>query len=113
MKIPSKYIVAISWYLDGVRHDELFHEMSDDRLRVILKNQDPNIFFNQSTRKLAQNEIERREALSVKSRLKYEREFRQEVIDAMVLSGMTDEVAKKMTSDEKLLMEMAKKYAVI
>jgi len=111
-KTPA-YLASVSWVVDGATHIEIFHEMTDARLKVIFKNEDPTRFFPSSTRKLAQDEIERREALSAKSKLQYEREFRQEVIDAMVLSGMTDEVAKKMTSDEKLLMEMAKKYAVI
>lgn len=113
MNIPSKYIVAISWYVDGVAHVERLHEVSDARLQVILKNEDPTRFFRSSTRKLAQAEIERREALSVKSRLHYECEFRQEVVDAMVSSGVSEAVAQKLTSDEKQLMEMAKKYAVI
>lgn len=113
MNIPSKYIVAISWYVEDQRHIELLHEMSDTRLQVIFKNEDPTRFFSSSIRKLAQAEIERRDALSVKSRLHYECEFRQEVVDAMVSSGVSEAVAQKLTSDEKQLMEMAKKYAVI
>lgn len=115
MNAKKIYLSVIQEEVNGVIKKEFFHQMSDFRLRDLIgrTSSDGTIYYSKGVRDLALLEIDRREYNSLISIISGDIEFREEVIDLIVKSGITRRVAENITSDEKKLMEQAKKYGVI
>lgn len=109
------YLAAITEEIDGVKRNELIHEMSEIRLRDIMQRRDAHdhFYYQKEVRGWAANELDRREKNSAVARTQADFEFRQEVINSMLDAGISEQVALKLTSNPENLFQQAKLYGVI